>query len=119
VKAKFPLAALALLITGCACLLVSTDVDRWREQFVWLSENWPWRVLALFGGAAIFGALIGAALMFTSRAPWKLRFLAPIAGMLAAQFAVLVLVAPGPIWRTILGILVLISTATVFRLGAE
>jgi len=118
-KAKFPIASLALLITVFACLLASTDIQRWEEQYKWLSEDWPWRIVGLFGSAAIFGALIGAGFMFTSKGRWSARLLAPVAGMLAAQIAVLLLVAPGPMWRTIIAIVVLISTATLFRIGAE
>jgi hypothetical protein len=118
-KAKFPIASLALLITGIACLLVSTDVDRWREQYVWLSQNWPWRMLGLFGGASVIGGLIGVGFMFTPKTNWAARLLAPVAGMLAAVMGALILVAPGPIWRTIVGVAVLLCTAALFRAGAE
>jgi hypothetical protein len=118
-KAKFPIASLALLITGLASLLASTDIDRWGEQYAWLSKDWPWRVIGLFGGAAIFGALIGAGFMFTSKTSWRIRPLLPLAGILAAEIGVLILVSPGPIWRTIVAVLVLICTATLFRMGAE
>lgn len=118
-RAKFPIASLALLTTAFACLLVSADTDRWREQYAWLSEEWPWRMLALFGGAAILGALVGAGYMFTSKTSWRARLMAPVAGILAAHIGALLLVAPGPIWRTILGVAVLISTATVIRIDAE
>jgi hypothetical protein len=117
--AKFPFAALALLITGFACILVSTDVDRWREQYEWLSQNWPWRMLGVFGGAAFFGGLIGIGFMFTSKTRMRVRLLAPVAGILAAQIGALILMAPGPIWRTIVGVVVLICTATLFRMDAE
>jgi hypothetical protein len=118
-RAKFPFASLALLITGFACLLVSTDVDRWREQYAWLSDKWPWRMIALFGGAAVFGALIGIGFMFASKSRWRARLLAPLAGILAAELGALILVAPGPIWRTIVGVVVLIGAATLFRIDAE
>jgi hypothetical protein len=118
-SAKFPFAALALLMTGFACILVSTDMDRWRQQYEWLSEDWPWRMLGVFGGAAIFGGLIGIGFMFTSKTRWRVRLLAPVAGILAAEIGALILVAPGPIWRTIVAVVVLICTATIFRMGAE
>ncbi|MCI0333068.1 MAG: hypothetical protein L0228_07585 [Planctomycetes bacterium] len=118
-KASFPLASLALLITVFACLLVCADVERWREQYTWLAVDWPWRLVALFGGAALFGGLIGVGFMFASKLRWRARLLAPVAGILAGQVGVLLLVAPGPIWRTIFAVLVLLGTAILFRLGAE
>ena len=118
-KSSYPFAALALLVTVFASLLVCADVERWRQQYTWLSEDWPWRLVALFGGAAVFGAIIGAGYIFTSRASWRVRLLAPLAGFLAAEIGVLILVAPGPIWRTIFAVLVLVGTAVLFRLGAE
>jgi hypothetical protein len=116
---NFPLASLALLITGFAALLACADVQRWREQYAWLSEDWPWRLVALFGGAAIFGGLVGAGFMFKSKMRWRARLLAPVAGILAGEIGALILVAPGPIWRTIFAVVVLLGTAVVFRLGAE
>jgi hypothetical protein len=116
---NFPLAALALLITGFAALLACADVQRWREQYSWLSENWPWRLVGLFGGAAIFGGIIGAGFMFKSKMRWRARLLAPVAGILAGEIGALILVAPGPIWRTIFAVVVLLGTAVLFRLGAE
>jgi len=118
-KSNFPLASLALLITVFASLLACTNIQRWREQYSWLSENWPWRLVALFGGAAIFGALIGIGFMFTSRMRWRARLLMPVAGILASEIGALILVAPGPIWRTIFAVVVLLGTAVLFRLGAE
>jgi hypothetical protein len=118
-KSSFPFAALALLVTAFAALLVCADVDRWRDQYGWLSQDWPWRLLALFGGAALFGGLIGAVYMFASRARWRVRLLAPLAGILACEVGTLVLVAPGPLWRTIFAVGILVGTAILFRLGAE
>ena len=117
-KTSFPLASLALLITCFAALLACTDLDRWREQYVWLSQDWPWRMVALFGGAAIFGGIVGTCFMFTSKVRWRTRLLAPVAGILAAEIGTLILVAPGPLWRTIFVVMVLISTAILFRLDA-
>lgn len=116
-KANFPLASLALLITGFAAILACTDIDRWREQYGWLSQDWPWRLVALFGGAAIFGAVVGAAFMFTSQMRWRNRLLLPLAGAVAAELGVLILVAPGSMWRTIFAVLVLLGTAILFRAG--
>ena len=118
-RTSFPLASLALLITCFAALLACTDLDRWREQYTWLSQNWPWRMVALFGGAAIFGAIIGIAFMFTSKVRWRTRMLAPVAAIFAAEIGTLILVAPGPLWRTIFAVMVLVITAILFRLDAE
>jgi hypothetical protein len=118
-KASFPLASLALLITVFASLLACADVQQWREHYDWLSVNWPWRLVALFGGAAIFGGTVGGLFMFSPKLKWRSRLLAPIAGILAGEVGMLILAAPGPIWRTIFAVLVLLSTAILFRLGTE
>lgn len=118
-KSSFPIAALALLVTVFAALLVCVDVDRWREQYSWLSQDWPWRMVGVFGGAALFGGLIGVGYMFVSRASWRVRLMAPLAGILAGEIGILLLIAPGPIWRTIFAVSILVGTAVLFRLGAE
>jgi hypothetical protein len=117
-KSGFPFAALALLITVFACLMVCADADRMRQQYAWMSQN-QWITVAAFGGACVFGGLIGLIAMLFSKATWRVRMVAPIAGMLAAQVGLLILIAPGPIWRTIFAMLVLIGTSVLFRLGAE
>jgi hypothetical protein len=117
-KSSFPFASLALLITVIASLLVCVDIERWRVQYAWMTDK-PWRALAIIGGAALFGGLIGATFMFFSNLSWRARLLAPIAGILAAEIGVLILVAPGPIWRSIFAVGVLLCTAILFRLGAE
>jgi hypothetical protein len=117
-KSSFPFASLALLITAFACLMVCADADRLRNEYAWLSQN-KWIMVAAFGGASLFGGLIGFIAMFFTRAPWRVRMIAPFAGMLAAEVGLLILMAPGPIWRTIFAMLVLIGTAVLFRLGAE
>ena len=117
--AGFPLAALALAITSLAVVLACSDAERWREQYEWLEADWPWRPIMLFGSAALLGGLIGIGYMFVSTARWRVRLFAPIAGVLAAQLGVLVLVAPGPMWRTIFAVTILLATAILFRLGTE
>jgi hypothetical protein len=118
-KSSFPFAALALLVTVFASLLVCADIDRWNQQYGWLSQQWPWRMVAVFGGAAMFGGTIGLVYMFVSRASWRVRIMAPFAGILAGEMGILLLVAPGPIWRTIFAVSILVGTAILFRLGAE
>jgi hypothetical protein len=115
-KASFPLASLALLITGFAAFLACADVNRLREQYGWLSQDWPWRVVGLFGGAALFGAMIGSAFMLKYKARWRTRLLSPL---VAGLIGLLILVAPGPIWRTVFAVIVLLVTAILFRIGAE
>src|SRR5262245_2384773 len=94
-RAGFPLASLVLLVTAFACLFASTNVELWREQLVWLKEDWPWRVVALFGGAAFVGLLIGCRYLFVGGVSWRTRLLAPLAGIMAGEIGVLILVAPG------------------------
>lgn len=119
VKSAYPLTSLALLVTMLACLLACTDLDRWREQYEWLKEEWPWRIVALFGGAGLFGGLIGVVYLFAASTSWRSGLLAVAAGVLAGEIGVLILVAPGPIWRTIFAVGVLVATAVIFRLDAE
>jgi hypothetical protein len=118
-RAGFPLASLVLLVTVLASLLACADVDRWREQYSWLADDWPWRLVALFGGAGLMGGLIGCAYLFVGGVSWRTRLLAPIAGIVAAQIGVLILVAPGSIWTTIFAVGVLLACTVIVRLGAE
>jgi hypothetical protein len=119
VRAGFPFAAMVLLVTALASLLACADLQRWHEQYAWLEVNWPWRLVALFGGAGVAGGLIGCGYLFVSSASWRTRLVAPIAGVLASQLAVLILVAPGPMWRIVFAVAVLLATTVLFRLGAE
>ena len=118
-QAGYPLASLALLATVFAATLACTDLDRWSEQYTWLSLNWPWRLVALLGGAGLFGGLVGVAQLLFSGARGKARWIAPLAGVLAGQVGALLLVAPGPIWRTLCAVTVLLAATIVFRIGAE
>ncbi len=118
-RARFPLASLALLVTALASALACIDLARWHEQSAWLAAGWPWRPVLLFGGAGLVGAMFGLPYLFDSRLSWRSRLVAPAAGVLAGAVGLLVLMAPGPIWRTILVVGVLLAMVTVFRLGAE
>jgi hypothetical protein len=118
-RSSYPLASLGLLITVFAAALACTDVNRMQQQYAWLSVNWPWRVVALLGGVGLFGAAIGVVYMFVSAARGRARWIAPLAGILAGQVGALLLVAPGPLWRTLFAIAVLLGTTIVLRLGAE
>jgi hypothetical protein len=118
-RSSFPLASLALLMTAFAASLACTDVARWSQQYQWLSQNWPWRLAALLGGVGLFGGLIGLGHVFFAAARGRARWIAPLAGVLAGQVGVLILVAPGPMWRTLFAISVLLGTTIALRLGAE
>jgi hypothetical protein len=118
-RAGFPIASLALLVTVLAAALACTDLDRLQKQYVWLSINWPWRLVALLGGAGLFGGLIGVVQLFLSGARGRARWIAPLAGILAGWVGVVILLAPGPMWRTLFAIGVLLGATILFRLGAE
>ncbi len=117
--AGFPIAALALLITTCACLLVSADIHRWREQRQILSANGSWWFTILVVSAGVVGGIVGLVSLFFSRSSWRVRVLAIPAGILAGETGLFILLAPGPVWRTIFAVGVLLSAAIVFRLDAD
>jgi hypothetical protein len=117
--AGFPIAALALLITTCACLLASADLKRWHEQYQALSANGSWWFTILAGSAGLIGGVIGLVGLIFSRASWRLRLLAPPAGILAGETGLFLLLAPGPVWRTIFAVGVLLGAAILFRLDAD
>ncbi len=116
---SFPLASLALLVTVLAAALACTDLNRLQQQYEWLKVWWPWRLVLLLGSAGVFGGIIGIAQLFLSGARGRARWVAPLAGVLAGQVGVLILLAPGPLWRTLFAIGVLLTATVVFRLGAE
>jgi hypothetical protein len=118
-RGSFPLASLALLVTVLGAALACTDLDRLQQQYVWLKVSWPWRLVWLLGAAGIFGGIIGVAQLFLSGAQGRARWVAPLAGVLAGQVGVLILLAPGPMWRTLFAIGVLLTATILFRLGAE
>ena len=118
-SAGFPLAALALLITAFACLFASIDLKRWHEQYQALSANKSWTFVILVAVAGTIGGLVGLLSLFVSRGSWRVRLLAPLAGILAGETALFLLLAPGPVWRTIFAIGVLLAAAIVFRLDAD
>ena len=115
----FPIASLGLLITVFACLLVCADTARWHEQYRLLTASGPWWLAILVATAAIVGGIIGFVRAIVSRSGWRMRVMAPIAGILAGEVALFVLLAPGPVWRTIFAIAVLIGASVLFRLDAD
>lgn len=118
-RGSFPLASLALMVTVFAAALACTDLGRWDQQVAWLQENWPWRLAALAGGVGLFGGLVGVVHLVFSGSRGRARWLAPLAGVLAGELGALILVAPGPLWRTLFAIAVLLGTTILLRLGAE
>src|SRR5215216_3274869 len=83
--AGFPIAALALLITTCACLLASADMKRWHEQYRALSADGSWSLVILVGAAGLIGGFVGLISLFFARTSWRIRLLAPLAGILAGE----------------------------------
>jgi len=128
----FSLASLALLITVVATMLASADADLWQKQYAWLSVQsplmplaWFWifvtvrPALLLFGGAVILGALVGLVHWFLDDFRWRTLLIAPLSGALAGCIGMLILVAPGPFWRSLACIVVLLMTTNLLRIGAE
>src|SRR3954468_6476474 len=86
----FPIAALGLLITVFACLLVCADIPRWNEQYRELTATGPWWLAILVAIAGTVGAMIGLVRALVSRSSWRMRVLAPLGGMIAGEVALLV-----------------------------
>src|SRR4051794_27707602 len=118
-SAGFPIASLALLITTCACLLASADIKRLQEQYLLLSAGGSWWFIILVAAAGLIGGSIGLISIFFSRANWRVRLLAPAAGILAGETGLFILLAPGPIWRTVFAVSILVGAAIVLRLDAD
>jgi hypothetical protein len=118
-QSGFPISALGLLVTVFACLLVCADFPRWHEQYRALTANGSWWLVALVAVAGVVGAVIGLVRAIVSRSGWRMRLLAPVGGMLAGEAALFILIAPGPVWRTIFAITVLLGAAVLFRIDAD
>ncbi len=96
----------------------SADIKQWQKQYAWFAENGIWKLVAAFGVAGLFGGTIGLIYMFVG-GTWRDRKLAPLTGFLAGVIGVLILLAPGAIWRTILSISVLLTAVVLLRLDAD
>ena len=118
-RGGFSLSSLALLVTVVAASFACLDLNRWNENYGWLSQNWPWRLVALLGLTGLFGGMLGVIHLFFLASSGRARWIAPLAGILAGQLGALILVAPGPIWRTLFAISVLLVTTVLLRAGAE
>ena len=115
----FSLASLGMLVTVVAAAFACLDLERWQKQYALLSQDWPWRLVALLGAAGLFGGLIGVLHLFFLASSGRARWIAPPAGILAGVIGALLVVAPGPIWRTLFAISVLLLTTVLLRAGAE
>jgi hypothetical protein len=117
--AGFPIASLALVITTCACLLASADIKRWHELYRALSADGSWWFVILASAAGLVGGLIGLISLTFSCTNWRVRLLAPVAGILAGETGLFILLAPGPVWRTVFAVIILLGASVLCRLGAD
>ena len=69
--------------------------------------------------AGLIGGFVGLISLIFSRTSWRVRLLAPPAGILAGETGLFILMAPGPVWRTIFVVGILLGAAIVFRLDAD
>jgi len=118
-RAGFPLASLALLVTVLACLLASADIELWRQQQASLVAEGHWRLVVLFVAAGAFGGLVGVVYSFVGATGWRARLMAPLSGIVAGSAGLLILLAPGPLWKTVVAVSILLVAAVLFRLDAD
>ncbi|MFO0791307.1 MAG: hypothetical protein U0805_17750 [Pirellulales bacterium] len=84
--------------------------DLWNEPF-WL--------IALFAAAAVLGAFIGMISLGRRARSWWLFFVSPFIGMLAGEVSLVILLAPGALWRTVVAITVLLAAAICIKITAD
>jgi hypothetical protein len=118
-QSGFPLAALALLVTAFACVLACIDMPRWRIQYAALEAAGAGRTAEVFVGAVMFGGIVGIFYSVRRRLGWRTLLTSPLIGGIAGAIGVVVLLAPGSLWRTVLAVAVLLASAVVFRWGAD
>lgn len=118
-RGGFSLAAMAMLVTTFMALFAASDIPRLRQQYAELTGNDYWQFIGLFVGAAIVGAAIGVLHLFVHGFSWRMLWFAPLSGALAAEVGMLILIAPGPLWRSLLAAGLLIGTTNLLRLGAD
>jgi hypothetical protein len=118
-SAGFPLASLALFVTAFACLLACVDIDRWRNQFATLAVTGIWQLVLVFGGAAVFGAVVGLLFALLRRANCQTTLFAPFVGILAGEAGVSILLAPAAVWRTMIAVTVLLGTVMLLRVDTD
>jgi hypothetical protein len=99
--------------------LASTDITRWHEQYRTLSADGSWWFVILVGAAGLIGGFIGLIGLIFSRTNWQVRLLAPLAGILAGETGLFIMLAPGPIWRTIFAVGILLGASVLCRLDAD
>lgn len=116
---RFSLSSLVLFVTILACQLVCFDIERFRQQYAFVADKGHGAVVMLFGGAAMIGGAIGVACRFRHLRNWRMWLFALIAGALAGEASLLILMAPTELWRTVCATSVLLITAIVMQLSAE
>ena len=84
-----------------------------------LTAKGPLPAVFTLSSGALFGSFVGLIYLIAGRANWRARLRAPFAGLLAGLIGILLLLAPGPIWRTTFAVGVLLVASVVCRLGAE
>jgi uncharacterized membrane protein len=115
----YSLASLALIVTVCVVFLASTDIRFYRELL-----GRPWSrdledLLAGFTIAAVCGSMVGLFCLFFTPFSWRKLYGGPMCGALAGVAAAMVLIAPAPLWRTLLAIVLLLATINLLRLGYD
>ena len=118
-RGGFPLASLALLVSVFACLLACIDFGQLRKSLTQLRANNLGSLVAAVVAAGILGSVVGLGYLFGRRPSWKQRFLAPVAGIVAAEIGLMILLAPGAMWRTVFAICILLAAVALFRLNAD
>lgn len=116
---KFSLSSLVLFVTILACQLVCFDIERFRQQYAIVADKGHGAVVMLFGGAAMIGGVMGVACQFRRLRNWRTWLFAPLAGAIAGEASLLILMAPTELWRTVFAISVLLVTATLMQLSAD
>jgi hypothetical protein len=119
IRGGFSLASLALFVTACAVFLTAIDVERCRRQLGQMWVNDSGMVVTMFVAAAIVGGVVGLARLLVSGFSWRMLVFAPLTGGLVGAAAVLILIAPGPLWRSLVAVGLLLATTNFLRLGAE
>jgi hypothetical protein len=115
----YSLASLALVVTVCVVFLASIDIHRCRELLAreWTSNSED--LIVGFAVAAVLGGIIGFVWLIFTPFSWRKLVLAPVCGGATGAAAVLVFIAPAPIWQMLMAIVLLLATTNLLRLGFD